>query len=235
MRILMVCMLIAIDSRGEMPKSRFAFKMYTGISFLKTTVNHDNLLTNKIIPAFSPEFSYNFALKKGNCLELGLRLYTIGNRLVYNDNPYTDGVITNKFAVLSLPICYHHQLGVKTQNLSLSAGFMLFYLSNRFLFVNDDTLFLIHTSSSTGLRVNLNIGFRYIFNTKKQKFGLDINYSQGMANFYKIHSENHMSNLENRYIHKGSSVNLGLIFFFGGNSKKDRVVKRMNKRIHKGK
>jgi hypothetical protein len=231
--LFLIAILVSTIGQSQLTHNRFAFKIYIGSSSSRVTLKEDNLVRNGPVCTISPEFSYNRITKKGNLLEVGLRIFVCGSKLTYEKNPYTDGRILTKVGNLSLSFIFHKKLCIRSNRLYLGIGGMLGYSLSPMGVSFDDTLAYVANEIKIGLKINLLLRTRYVFKIKNRNLGLDLSYSKGFMNFYETSTLNHFTDCKNHYVNKGSGVNLGLIYFFGARTRQEKARIKIEKRLRK--
>lgn len=209
-------MSISGQVEGQISHSCFSLNIGPFISLSRTDLNTDPMIYKRSALKVAPQVGYNILLRNGDVFALGLGYFGSGDHIRYADNPYSPFTRINYSSyVLSSSLFYNRKLAFISEKLFICGGAVMSYISYDYGFISSDTLAEIRQNGYGGFKTSLSTGMKYDFRVKSRVIGIDLNYIQGLTTFSEILTRNKITNNQNRYVNKGSGIQLRLICYFG--------------------
>ncbi len=213
MKTIVLLLLGLIYQLANAQKGNTTINVLLGHNFSDLKISEDANAEISNLPMYTLDFLDRSKLKNNHYIEFGLRVQTLGNKLIYK---MPTGTITYKTKVttFSIPITYNYQLEFNKLKLFPFAGMNFSYMSAA-SFTNDQTLYATNSKFIPGVKYSLTGGLKLVPKFKKEKFGLILNYSLGLTTFLETETISKINGSKNFDVNKGSNIGLGISYFLG--------------------
>lgn len=215
---------------GQITRSSFSVSVLPCVSFSRSVSDNDNSISKKNPVSFTPLLTYSFISSKKNILDIGLRVYYTGIILKYIDTSLQfNSNYSYRSLTLSPSFCIYKPIFKK---LYLGSGVLFSYVPESSIFSSSDTLAETTIFVKKGLKYSLFFGLKYAFLIKKRTLSVDFSLIKGVSTYFNVITKNKFTQYQNQYSNLGTSINFGLTYYFGANSKVDKVKQKMDKRLN---
>ncbi len=213
---------------AQVTKQSFSLSILPCVSFSSSIKSDDNSIIKTNPISLTPLISYSFLSKK-NILNIGLRIHYSGITLKYSNSllEYPSNYSYSSY-FLSPSFSFYKPV---LKKLYIGCGLLISYAPEASIFTSNDTFAETTINVKKGIKYNLLFGFKYAFKIKSRTLSCDLTFIKGISTYFNAFTNNNFTNYQNRYIHKGSCINLGMTYYFGAKSKVYKVRQKLNKSL----